>query len=608
MRYNIVIIIFLFTIPCFSQVTSTVLDTVFLSADKLEDKSVGQPIIKINKALLKNYRPQLTEVLQFETPIYFKENGSGMVSSASFRGTTAQQTAVVWNGININSPFLGQTDFNLINTQNISEVLVRPGGGSSQFGTGAIGGVVYLNNNLDIDTENTHEIYTSYGSFNTKNLSTNHSISGSKTNLQIGLSYLDSDNDYEYIDSDQRNENGQFYNINASLNAAYKPNAKNAFTIYSNWFTGERHLSIIETTQTRNKYSDEHIRVLGKYQYESGQNQSTVKLALINEKYRFYPELNTSEGSNNGNGWTYIANYNYQLQLKKLLLNIGGEYNLATATGTNYDNVQRNTGSANVYLKHKLAKNFTYQATLRGELNEDYDSPLLFSVGTSWHPFVEYTLKTSISKNYRIPTFNDLYWPGAENPDLKAESSLQYELSNEIHLRNLKFTLTGYYNDISDLIRWLPYSGELWRPVNTNKVQSYGIETNLQYGISLGNHQFKINTLYSYTVSKNKETDYQLIYVPYHKATLGISYKLADFSAQLNTIYTGAVFTYSNNNPDTVLNDFLLTNLSMNYAFTKNRNWIVGGGVNNLFNTNYETKAYRPMPGTNYHINLTLKL
>ena len=167
---------------------------------------------------------------------------------------------------------------------------------------------------------------------------------------------------------------------------------------------------------------------------------------------------------------------------------------------------------------------------------------------------------------------------------------------------------TAYYNDIKDLIRWLPYSGELWRPVNTNKVQSYGIETNLQYGISLGNHQFKINTLYSYTVSKNKETDYQLIYVPYHKATLGISYKLADFSAQLNTIYTGAVFTYSNNNPDTVLNDFLLTNLSMNYAFTKNRNWIVGGGVNNLFNTNYETKAYRPMPGTNYHINLTLKL
>lgn len=608
MRYLIVTIVFVYTYCSYSQEKNTVLDTVFLSSEKLEHKSVGQPLIYISNKQLANYRPQLTEVLQFETPIYFKENGFGMVSSASFRGTTAQQTAVVWNGININSTFLGSTDFNLVNTQNISEILVRPGGGSTQFGTGAIGGVVYLNNNLQVNQENKHEFRASYGSFNTKNLSTNHSISGKKTNLQVGLSYLDSDNDYKYIDKDQRNENGQFYNINASVNGVYKPNAKNTFKVYSNWFVSQRHLSIVSSTQTRNKYKDENLRLLGEYQYKSGRNQSTAKLAFINEKYRFFPEIDTREGSTNGIGWTYIANYNYQINFKKLLLSVGGEYNLATATGSNYNNIKRNNGSANLYLKHKLANTFTYQATLRAELNEDYDSPVLFSVGTNWQPTPEYALNISISKNYRIPTFNDLYWPGVVDTGLKAESSLQYELSNEFTFNNLKFSLAGYYNDIDDLIRWLPYTGALWQPVNTNSVETYGLESNVQYAITLNEHLLKFNALYSYTVSKNKETGYQLIYVPYHKATLGLSYEMKAFSAGLNTVYTGDVFMYSNNNPDKVLKQFLLINLSANYSFGKKNTWIVGTGINNLLNTNYKTMAFRSMPGINYHINLTLKL
>lgn len=608
MRYFIIYLLFLCNYLGYSQENDTVLDTVFLTAKKLKDKSVGQPIITLNKTLLANYRPQLTEVLQFETPIYFKENGFGMVTSPSFRGTTAQQTAVVWNGININSAFLGQTDFSLVNTQNLSEILVRPGGGSSQFGTGAIGGVIYLNNHLKLGQDNSHDIRTSYGSFNTINVSSNHDISGEKTHLQIGASYVDSDNDYSYLNSDRHNENGQFYNLNVSINGLYQLDHKNSFKLYSNWANSDRHFSIVESSQTRNKYTDDNWRFLGEYQHQSGKDQSTVKVALINENYRFYPEIDSREGSSNGIGWTYIANYNYQMQFKKLLMNFGAEYNLATANGSNFDNIKRNTGSINGFLKHKLATNFIYQATLRGELNEGYKSPILFSVGTSWQPLPQYALKTSISKNYRTPTFNDLYWPGIENTDLKAESSMQYELSNTFTFDNLKFGLTGYYNDIKDLIRWLPYLGDMWQPINTNSVRSYGLESHANYGFNYQEHEFNLNALYSYTVSKNNETGYQLMYVPYHKATLGVSYKFKVISVRLNTVYTGEVFSHSDNNPDEILDDFLVTNLTANYAFGNKKAWTVGAGINNLFNNDYKTMAYRPMPGINYQINLTLKL
>lgn len=608
MRCIFVFLLILFFDSAQSQDMETALDTIFLTAEKLQDKSVGQSVIRINSKQLSNYRPQLTEVLQFETPIYFKENGLGMVTSPSFRGTTAQQTAVVWNGININSSFLGQTDFSLVNTQNLSEVLVRPGGGSSQFGTGAIGGVIYLNNSLEVKDDNTHEINASYGSFDTKNISSNHDLSGKNTNLQIGVSYLESENDYKYLKSDNFNENGEFYNLNATINGLYQQDANNTFKIYSNWFFSDRHFSISESSQARTKYKNDNLRLLGEYQHLSGNKESTLKVALLNENYRYFPDIDTREGSTNGIGWTYIANYNYQMTFSKFMLSLGGDYNLSTANGSSFDNIQRNTGSVNAFLKHKLTRTFKYQATLKGELNEGYKTPLLFSVGTSWQPLPQYVLKTSISRNYRIPTFNDLYWPGIDNKDLKAESSLQYEISNEIKLKNINIGLTAYYNDIRDLIRWLPYSGDRWQPINTNSVKSYGLESNIKYAFHINNHEFAVNTLYSYTISKNEDTGYQLTYVPYHKATLGVSYNYKRFALQFNTMYTGKVFTHTDNNPDTVLNPFLVTNVLANYTLGHHAKWIIGAGIKNLFNNDYQTMAYKPMPGINYHINLTLKL
>jgi iron complex outermembrane receptor protein len=67
----------------------------------------------------------LTALLLANTAVYFKENGPGMVSSPSFRGTSAQQTAVIWNGLNINSQLNGQTDFSTVNARDFNQVSVR---------------------------------------------------------------------------------------------------------------------------------------------------------------------------------------------------------------------------------------------------------------------------------------------------------------------------------------------------------------------------------------------------------------------------------------------------------------------------------------------------
>ncbi|MFT6838416.1 MAG: vitamin B12 transporter, partial [Sediminicola sp.] len=79
-----------------------VLDEVILSDAKLRHFSKGLKVQVLTDSTISRSGPSLTNLLQFNSNIYFKENGYGMVSSASFRGTNASQTAVIWNGININ--------------------------------------------------------------------------------------------------------------------------------------------------------------------------------------------------------------------------------------------------------------------------------------------------------------------------------------------------------------------------------------------------------------------------------------------------------------------------------------------------------------------------
>src|SRR5690606_6026580 len=107
----------------FAQEEPELLEEVLIIADTpLTNFSETQSVIHLSDSVLRKNQASLTSLLNYNSVIYFKENGLGMVSSPSFRGTTASQTAVVWNGININSLSNGQTDFNTINIRGFDHI------------------------------------------------------------------------------------------------------------------------------------------------------------------------------------------------------------------------------------------------------------------------------------------------------------------------------------------------------------------------------------------------------------------------------------------------------------------------------------------------------
>ena len=582
------------------------LDEVEISDKKLKDYSDSQNVRQLNDSVIRKSQPSLTNLLNFTTGIYFKENGLGMVSSPSFRGTTAQQTAVIWNGININSQLNGQTDFNTITTSDFNSISVRAGGGSSLYGTSAIGGSIHLNTDLRFRNECSNQISLNYGSFNTLGVNYHLRFSDEKLSFFGSISRNSSDNDYEYIDSKLKNLNGNYINSSYNVGFGYKINSSNILKIYSQVYDGERHFSLINPSDSKTKYQDLNTRNVADLTTFLGDFTSNVKLGFLSEKYKYFGNL-ANDNFTFGKVETLLAKYNLNYRFNsKIQTDFAADFTQNKGDGSDIQNDKRTISGFALQFKHNVNSKLSYDWSLRKEITSNYKSPLLYSIGTNFKPVKFYTLKANVSQNFRIPTFNDLYWQGAGNLDLKPEKSLQGEIGNVFQFENFTFTATVFHSKIKDMIRWLPQNGGVFKPINTDRVSIFGSEISMNYQLKVDKHQLDFDANYSYTKSENEKTGKQLTFVPFHKTTASVAYSYSRFSAFYQYLYNGEVFTQTDNNPKKIIENYMVSNFGFSAELDESKKYSIGFKILNLWNENYESVENRPLPGRNYTINLTL--
>ncbi|WP_432671572.1 TonB-dependent receptor plug domain-containing protein [Flavobacterium sp. SM2513] len=590
-----------------AQIRSAIpLEEVEISDKSLSKYSDSQNVRKLTDSVIQKSQPSLTNLLNFSTGIYFKENGLGMVSSPSFRGTTAQQTAVVWNGININSQLNGQTDFNTITTSDFNSIHVRAGGGSSLYGTGAIGGSIHLNTNLHFRDEFSNRISLNYGSFNTLGVNYHLKYSNEKLSFFGSISRNSSDNDYDYLNSKLKNVNGDYFNSSYNVGFGYKINQNNLLKIYSQVYDGERHFSLINPTDSKTKYQDLNTRNLVDLTTNLGDFTSNIKMGFLSEKYKYFGNIE-KDIFTYGKVETLLAKYNLNYRFNSnIQTDFVADFTQNKGSGSDIQQDKRTISGFALQFKHSVNSMFSYDWSLRKEITSNYKSPLLYSLGTNFKPVKFYSLKANISQNFRIPTFNDLYWQGAGNLDLNPEKSVQGEIGNVFQWDNFTFTATVFHSKIKDMIRWLPQNGGMFKPVNTDRVSIFGTEFSMNFQRKIDMHHFKFNANYSYTKSENEKTGKQLTFVPFHKTTASIAYSYSRFSGFYQYLFNGDVFTQTDNNPKRIIENYTVSNVGFSAELDKNKNYSIGFKILNVWNENYESVENRPLPGRNYTINLNL--
>ncbi|WP_245892151.1 TonB-dependent receptor plug domain-containing protein [Flavobacterium pallidum] len=590
-----------------AQQTTIVLEEVTVSDSQLKHFSSSQSVLVLNDSVIEANQSSLTALLNHNSFIYFKENGLGMVSSPSFRGTTAEQTSVIWNGINVNSQLNGQTDFNTISGSDFNSISVRAGGGSVLYGSSAIGGAVSLNNDMVFGKSFSNNIHAAYASFNTAALAYRLQYGTDKFSSQFSFSANYSDNDYPYPNPEFKNENGQYRNIGFNANFGYRLGGNDFLKFYTRIYDGERHFALISPSDTKTKYRDSNTWHLLEWDHFAGRFASRTKVALLTERYQYYENIQ-SDAYTFGKSQRFTGKYDLSFDVnEKIRLNSILDFTRDYGRVSENIKENRNIASAALLMSHRLSEKLKYEAGLKKEITDNYESPLLFSAGTLYNITKNYSLKANISKNFRIPTFNDLYWDGLGNPDLKPETSIQSEIGNEFKLKGFNISITAYHMDIRDMIRWIPGSNGVFAPQNTNKVKINGVETALHWNKKINFHTIEANVLYAYNQSENAETGKQLIYVPFHKITASAGYSFRKWSFTVQHLFTDKVYIQTDNSPTKIVSYYNVTDTGLAYDFGKRDTYKLGVNVRNLWDENYQSKEGRYMPQRNFNIYLTLK-
>lgn len=618
MRYIFTLLCFLADLSLYAQNDSVVnaLEEVVVIADKnVQQNSTGYKVLTLSDSIISNNRTSFTSLIRFNSPIYMKENGAGGVSSASFRGTSASNTAVVWNGININSVNNGQTGFNSLTVNLIDNIVIRSGGGTIKYGSGAIGGTIHLNTTLPFGYFSKHSLQTSLGSFQTLQNRYKFASSNTRFSLNFGIAHNRSENNYKLLSTPFENVNGNYDNLNTNFSFAIKTSLYSKIKFYFTNYSGERGFAgeLPNPTSANEKYQNFNNRVLSEFEFSKNTATHTIKFAYLTQEYRYFEDRDM-EKYDFGNSTRRLFNYDFTYTFNNSTsIESFSEYDSNIGDSSTLQKHHRKQFSQALIYKSEIGTQILYNLKVRKDFNSDYDVPWVYGFGAEYHLSEKLKLRMNGSKNYRVPTYNDLYWPELGNVDLIPETAKQAEIAIEINNKQLQLDLSFYYIDSKNKIVWTPNGDpnrpNKWIPINISKTLNKGLELNLKYNRKYQHHYFNLNLNYAYTIATDKTKKKSLIFVPKHLTNLNLAYGYRRWNTFYQFLYNGKVFTSEDNIDILSIAAYDISNIGMEYHILKTSKQQLSAGlkVNNVYNEIYEVSPRRLMPNRNFNIHINYK-
>ena len=630
-------------------------------------KEIGAQQTKFDTVALKeNIALSMADVLTFNSAIFVKNYGRATLSTVAFRGTSPSHTQVSWNGMKINNPMLGMTDFSMIPSYFIDDASLLHGTSSVNETGGGLGGAVKLSTRPANAKGFGVQYIQGAGSFKTFDEFLRLTYGDSHWQASTRAVYSSSPNDYKYRNHDKKinvydedmNIISQYYPIERNRSGAYRDfhllqevyyttGHGDRFGLNAWYIDSNRELAMLtvdhgdhtdfDNRQRENTFrgvvSWDHIRDSWKlgtkagyiYTWMAYDYKRDLGNGIMAHMTRSRSRINTLYGQVDGeyyigNKWLFTSNITLHQHFvesrdKNIVLQNGNKGIVGYIKA-------RPELSGSVSAKWRPTDRVGASIVLREDM-----------YGTEWTPlipafFVDGLLskrgniiaKASVSRNYRFPTLNDLYFLPGGNPDLRSERGWTYDggLSFAIGkegIYSLSGSATWFESFIKDWIIWLPTTKGFFSPENIKDVHAYGIELKGNLDVALGKEwQMGVNATLSWTPSINegeprtpadRSVGKQLPYVPEYSSTITGRLSWRSWSFLYKWCYYSERFTMSSNDISLTgkLPPYFMSNISLERTLSfKWADLSLKGAVNNLFNEEYLSVLSRPMPGINFEI------
>lgn len=434
-----------------------------------------------SEAIRRSGAQSLAELLQRQPGVEIVQNGGpGGTSGVFLRGANAAQTLVLVDGLRIASASSGATALEAIPLDQIDHIEILRGPSSSLYGADAIGGVIQVFTHGATRAPQANAS-AGYGTHDTWQLTAGGSGGAGPVQgaLQVGM-----------------RRSAGFNAIVNPANFSYDPDRD-----------GYRDASA--SGQLRVQLAPDHeLSVQGFHdrlnaQFDAGdayddRTITTVDAWQVALRDRFTPawqsHLSAGEGRDDSVSRTGFGDFPFRTRQRQyawqndLVLDaIGVPGRLALALERREERVDtepvfavssRTTNSVTAVYS-LVAGAHALQANVRNDDSDQYGSRTTGALAYGYRMSPQWRVTVAGGTAFKAPTFNDLYFPGFSNPDLRPETARNVEAglyyATTIGAAHIEARAVAWHNRVRDLIVFQCDASFNCAPANVNDATLKGI-------------------------------------------------------------------------------------------------------------------------------------
>lgn len=567
------------------------------------------------------------QILFSENILSIRTNAPGTLASGSARGVGGNRTAVIWNGLPLQSPMNGFSDLALLPVWAGDQVAVQLGGQSAALGSGAMGGAVLLNSN---STSYRRGGFASVGlvagSFSEKQADAEAGFSAQNWTATLRGQFVATKNDFPFRNTTLlgaprvRQTNNQIQRTDVQQLNRVALGKNTLLETAAWWQEADRAIppSMTEGTSTARQW-DKSLRVAANLRTAIGSKSVlATRLGWLDESifFRLADDVDTSRSR------TLLAGTDFSSEIfRKTAVRAGVSARFDAARSDGYSDstaIFRQTRPL-AYLSASQPFGLgRVTALARQEFADGKRQPLTWSLAADFFPERPFAGRLHLSKNFNIPTFNDRVWLNYGNSNLRPESGHGGDIGlifKHKRTTSLEMQATAFSILVDDWIQWLPGTDGVFRPGNLRRVWSRGTEASISATRFFGKirltgtarHQLTRATNVRVYAENDPSLGRQLVYVPRHTGCFSVKMERGRGGMVYQHNLTGRRFSQPDNGA--AVAGFLVGNLSAWWRISLKMCALqLHGALENVWDSPYQIIAFRPMPGRSWRAGVRVQI
>ena len=503
-----------------------------------------------------------------------RDGGRGQNSSVFIRGGSSGHTLVLLDGVRIGSATLGYQALAMVPLELVDKIEVIRGPKAAWYGSDALGGVIAITTRQVQKVEFNANI----GSFGQAeaSLSGRNKVDDQLTLFgTMGTARAEGFSAKLNADPDDDGYQQSFLKAGADYQSEYgifkwQSQLNDGYYEFDTSFGGDRSNTQQDTHQIDWEFAQDWLSHQLKLSH-SIDRDTTFGIKVADSLF----ETTRDEASYQATmaipaNWTLIAGTNwYQEQVDKN----APQYSQDTRT-----NQSLFTGAA------YQGELWLFDVTGRHDNITAYGSKNTYQLSAGFRFTEQLIGRLSQGTAFKVPTFNDLYWPNFGNPRLKPEESKSRELGLTFNGQQLQLDWVLYDRDLTNLI----VGGENANNVLLASIEGGELTTSFDV---LGTEQA---ISYGYLNGKDEKTGLKLVKRPAHKVSWNQSKQWQDWTFSSHALYQSRSFSGKtwDGKLQPELGSYLIWNLGLAYQWQPNVTLRVK--IDNVFDKEYQTNlGYR---------------